>query len=759
LTTGRKPAARRQRRQRKLAPVRAGGSQDPGRRDRLRPVPVAPPGDLARLPGARRAALPDFVSPQLALLVAAPPLGDEWLHELKFDGYRILCQVAQGRTRLLSRNGNDWTSRFAEVASAAADLSAREALIDGEVAVLRPDGTTSFNALQNVLEGGVAGEVVYFVFDLVHRDGVDLRGVRLEDRKAALAALVTPGATGVLRYSEHAIGDGDAFYRAACRRGLEGVVSKRRDAPYQSRRNSTWLKTKCLREQEFVIGGFTEPEGARVGLGALLLGVYEGERLRYVGRVGTGFSSAGAQALRRQLDRLIQAQSPFADHVTGVRRVHWVRPALVAEVAFTEWTPDARLRHPSFKGIREDKDPAEIVRERPRSPAAAGVSPSTAGRQPGPGEPGPGARDPSTPPSGTRGRPRSGEAGRGSRQRRKGSTGERVGSAGTTRHPISGGASRGRAGAVTPDRGPEGAGGKAARVAGVTITHPTRVVYPGQGLTKLKLAQFYESIAKWILPHLRGRPTALVRCPEGLRKACFYQKHSGTWAHEALRRVQIQERRKVGEYLIADDLRGLIGLVQMGILEIHTWNARVDRLEQPDRVVIDLDPDPSVPWNDVVAAARLVREGLAGLGLESFVKTTGGKGLHVVAPLVPGPGWDECAAFARAVAESLVQHDARRFVATAAKAARKGRIFVDYLRNVRGATSIAAYSTRARPGAPVSTPLGWDELDVSLRSDAFSVSNLPQRLAGLKRDPWARYWTLRQRLPAVRGEVRGGRGP
>jgi bifunctional non-homologous end joining protein LigD len=728
------------------------------------------------LPGARRAALPAFVAPQLALLVAAPPEGDEWLHEIKFDGYRILCRVAQGRTRLLSRNGNNWTTRFAEVASAAADLSAREALIDGEVAVLRPDGTTSFNALQNLLEAGVAGKVIYFVFDLLHRDGVDLRGVRLEDRKAALAALVPPGANGVLRYSEHTIGGGDAYFRAACGLGLEGVISKRRDAPYQSRRDPAWLKTKCLREQEFVIGGFTEPEGARVGLGALLLGVYEDGRLRYVGRVGTGFSSASAQALRRQLDRLIQPQSPFADHVTGVPRAHWVRPALVAEVAFTEWTPDGRLRHPSFKGIRQDKDPGDIVRERPLTPAPSGASPSAAGRQPAQafpdhgapaqtapaqGAPGQGAWGQGTRGEGTRGqgasdqgaagRPGSGEAGRDPVQRRKVGSRGSVGSAGKVRRRPSGGASRERAGADTPGEPP--------LVAGVTITHPSRVVYPGQGLTKLELAQFYESVAEWILPHLHGRPTALVRCPEGLRKACFYQKHSGSWAHEALRRVHIQERHKVGEYLIVDDLAGLIGLVQMGILEIHTWNARADRLEQPDRVVIDLDPDPSVPWTDVLAAARLVREGLGRLGLESFVKTTGGKGLHVVAPLVRGPGWDECAAFARAVAESLVRHDARRFVATAAKAARKGRIFVDYLRNVRGATSIAAYSTRALPGAPVSTPLGWDELDPALRSDAFGVANLRQRLAGLKRDPWARYWTLRQRLPGLRGEMRGAKQP
>ena len=371
---------------------RTSGRGPAARRPRPRREPRR--SDLAAVPGASRSALPAFVAPQLATLVSAAPAGDEWLHELKVDGYRILCRIARGRSQLLSRNGNDWTTRFAPVASAAAGLSMREGLLDGEVAVLRPDGTTSFNALQNLLEGRATGELVYVVFDLLHRDGVDLRGAGLEARKRALAAVVPPGARGVVRYSEHTVGGGDVFFRAACGLGLEGIVSKRRDASYRSGRDTTWLKTKCLREQEFVIGGFTEPEGARVGLGALLLGVHEDGRLRYVGRVGTGFSTSTAQALRRQLDRLARAQSPFGDRTTGVPRPRWVRPALVAEVAFTEWTPDGRLRHPSFKGIRQDKSPADIVRERPVAPAIASARPRTRGRQPG--QRAPGARVPRT---------------------------------------------------------------------------------------------------------------------------------------------------------------------------------------------------------------------------------------------------------------------------------------------------------------------------------------------------------------------------
>jgi bifunctional non-homologous end joining protein LigD len=391
-TTGRGPTARgrsRPLRAPDLARARAGGGPGTGWSAPRPPEADRVPANLAELAGARRAALPTFVAPQLALLVSAPPAGDQWLHELKFDGYRILCRVAQGQSRLLSRRGNDWTMRFTAVARAAADLPVREALLDGEVAVLQPDGTTSFNALQNLLERGEAGELVYFVFDLLHQDGVDLRAAPLEARKAVLAALVPAGAGGVLRYSEHAVGGGDAFFQAACRLGLEGIISKRRDAPYRSRRDGAWLKTKCLHEQEFVIGGYTDPEGARVGLGALLLGVHDGGGLRYVGRVGTGFSAASARALRRQLGRLVSAQCPFADRVTGVPRPRWVRPSLVAEVAFTEWTPDGRLRHPSFKGIRQDKDPAEVVRERPGAPSTAGAPSRTAGRSSRQGAPRP----------------------------------------------------------------------------------------------------------------------------------------------------------------------------------------------------------------------------------------------------------------------------------------------------------------------------------------------------------------------------------
>lgn len=318
--------------------------------------------------GAKTASLPRFVAPQLATLVASPPSGDAWLHEMKFDGYRILCRIDRGRVTLSSRNAKDWTARFPQVAEAAAGLPVRQAYLDGEVAMLLPNGTTSFQSLQNATTTGAAGQVVYFVFDLLHLDGQDLTGASLAARKAALGRLFGRRRSGALRYSDHVAGHGDAFFRQACRRSLEGIVSKRGDAPYESGRGRGWLKVKCIQEQEFVIGGFTEPRGSRAGLGALLVGVHDGSgRLAYAGRVGTGFTEASARSLRERLDRLRAPRSPFLGRVPGAADALWVKPALVGQVAFTEWTADGRLRHPAFKGLREDKPTADVVRERPAS--------------------------------------------------------------------------------------------------------------------------------------------------------------------------------------------------------------------------------------------------------------------------------------------------------------------------------------------------------------------------------------------------------
>ncbi|PWU24491.1 MAG: DNA ligase D [Candidatus Rokuibacteriota bacterium] len=650
----------------------------PGRRNRASAALSAP--------SAPRSALPTRIAPQLATLVSEPPPGDDWLHELKYDGYRIVARLDRGRVTLLSRAGRDWTDHFPAVAEAVARLPGEQAVLDGEVAVFTPAGTTSFQALQNVLSGERRGQLAYIAFDLLHLDGRDLSGAPLEDRKALLKQLLHGAGdrSGTLRYSDHVIGDGARFRDHACRLGLEGIVSKRRDAPYRGGRGRDWLKVKCLKAQEVVIGGFTEPEGSRIGIGALLAGAYEDGRLVYLGKVGTGFTQKSLSQLKTRLAALEQVESPFATPPTGVGRTHWVKPELVAQVVFGEWTDDGRMRHPSFQGLREDKPAREVVREHPAPLDAV-------------------ANDP--PP-------------------------------------------RARRAARSSTQSPAARTQSVAEVAGVRLTHPERVLYPRHGTTKRDLARFYESIADWILPHLKDRPTSLVRCPEGVDGECFYQKHIGYWAPDSVRRVRIKERTKVGEYLVVDSLPALIGLVQIGILEIHTWNSVVKRLERPDRLVLDLDPGPGVEWRRVVEAARLIRARLEDVGCVSFVKTTGGKGLHVVAPFSPGPSWEESAAFARTLALHISRENPREYVARMAKAERTGKIFIDYLRNVRGATSVAAYSTRAKPDAPVSVPLDWDELGPRLRSNHYTIANLPRRLATLTRDPWARYFTLRQKLPS-----------
>jgi bifunctional non-homologous end joining protein LigD len=640
-----------------------------------------------------KAALPDFVRPQLATLVQAAPRGDQWLHEIKLDGYRVMARIDRGSIRLLTRSGQDWTARFRGVAAAAAKLKADRALLDGEVVVLDTRGVSHFQFLQEALSLKRTGDLVYFAFDLLHLDGRDLRDLPLSERKALLARLLR-GSGQTIRYSEHVEGRGGTFYDRACRMGLEGIVSKQKDAPYRSGRGSAWVKVKCVTSQEFVIVGFTDPKGTRAGFGALLLGVHDkGGALTYVGRVGTGFDDRSLKALHAKLKALEQERSPLRSRPPGsTRGVHWVEPKLVADVAFTNWTRDGILRHPAFHGLREDKPAREVVRERPRLPAAA--ESSSHGRR-------------------------------------------RVRTRGPIRH-----STRAASSAFVSASG--------VTIAGVTLTHPNRVLYPGQGITKQDLAAFYEEIGDWILPHVVERPLSLVRCPAGQGTACFYQKHVGPEASDHIEGVRVKGKGGVRTYAYIEDLAGLVSLVQMGVLELHPWGSRVGDLEHPDRITLDLDPAPGVPWKRVIATARQLRSLLSELRLKSFVKTTGGKGLHVVVPLAPKESWDTVKAFARGVADAMAQRAPKEYTASLSKASRTGKIFIDYLRNSQGATAVAAYSTRALPGAPVATPIAWDELGVDLRSDRFTVRDLPRRLVALRKDPWEGFLKSRQTLPQAR---------
>jgi bifunctional non-homologous end joining protein LigD len=478
-------------------------------------------------------------------------------------------------------------------------------------------------------------------------------------------------APAAVQYSEHFAVPGPAFLQNVGELGLEGMISKRADLPYRGGRGPAWQKIKCMRRQEMVIGGFTDPEGSRQGFGALLLGVYEPDgRLAYSGKVGTGFSDASLAALSRSLSAIAQKESPFHNPPRGAeaRRAHWVRPVMVAEVSFAEWTDDGTLRHPSFLGLRADKRAADVVREHPE----------ISNESDAPDEP----------------QPRRSQA--------------------KTR--------------AVADKN---------AVAGIVVSNPDKKLYPEAAVTKRDLALYYAAVGEWMLPHVRGRPLTLLRCPNGWNDECFYQKKAEGGVNEAISRVEIENGDgSVSLYMMADSVPAIVALLQMGVLEMHPWGSRAPRLGLPDRIIFDLDPDDAVEWEDLRQAALLVKTLLENIGLAPFLKTTGGKGLHVVAPIEPVVGWEQVKGFTKAVAEFLERTFPDRFTSKLLKISRRGKIFIDYLRNGEGATAVAAYSTRARANAPVSAPVAWDELSADLRFDRFNVGNMPKRLKKVKVDPW-----------------------
>ena len=637
------------------------------------------PEDAAKLPGARAVGLPRSFKPQLATLSAEAPRGDQWLHELKFDGYRMLAVVSNGKCRVITRKGNDWTARFRSIAGAIESLGIDRAILDGEIVSLNEKGISDFQQLQNQLKRGDDATLAYYLFDIPYFDGYDLTGAPLIERKNFLERLLAaqPVATqATLRYSEHIEGEGAEVLYQACGGGLEGIVSKRVDSKYQQARSPAWLKSKCTKRQEFVIGGYTEPSGARSHFGALLLGYYVSEgQLKYAGKVGTGFTAQSLRDIYRELKPRTIAKPAFVDPPRGydARGVTWIKPDLVGEVEFTEWTGVGQLRHPSFQGLREDKSPTSITREEPQ------VTPAK----------------------------------RTSRARRTSTT------ATTAADAI---------------------------VAGVQISHPDRIVYPGYGVTKLDLARYYESVAEWVMPYVERRPLTLVRCPDGQARPCFYQKHINATMPKDVHGVKIKEKDGTDTYLAVGNITGVVSLVQMGVLEFHPWPAREDKVERPDMLVFDLDPAEDIEWKAVVQSAKDVRDCLDMVGLQSFLRTSGGKGLHIAAPLSRRNTWDELKEFARGVADTMMRAAPDRYVVNMSKAKRRGKIFVDYLRNQRGATAVASYSTRARPGAPIATPLAWEELSTKLKPNMYTVENIHQRLAKGFKDPWKDFFKLKQSI-------------
>ncbi|MBI3704649.1 MAG: DNA ligase D [Rhizobiales bacterium] len=632
-------------------------------------------------------ALPPFVAPCLATLADKAPDSGNWIHEIKFDGYRLQARLEHGKVKLLTRKGLDWTRKFPSIAAAIAKLAAKTALIDGELVAEGEDGISSFSLLQQALKSGRDSRMAFYLFDLLYLDGDDLRPLPLQTRKAALAKLLARAPEkGVLRLSESINEPGSTLLKHACKLGLEGIVSKRSDAAYRSGRGHDWIKTKCADRQEFVVAGFAPSTNDAHSVGALVLGVYNDGELRYAGRTGTGFTHDSARELYRKLNALKLDKPAFTTlpkEERGVRTPVWVSPKLVAEVDFHGWTHGDRVRQASFQGLREDKPARDVVRE-VRAIAATNTGASAKRRSP----------------------------------------------------PI----------AKITNKTPNKTTNKAsAKIGGVTFSHPDRVYWQDAGVSKRDLAEYYQAVWQWMRPHVAGRPIALLRCPDGVDGQCFFQKHASAGiATEHLHQVS----EKGGKIISIDDLDGLLALVQAGVLEIHTRGSTVDDRERADRLVFDLDPGPGTNWRDVVAAAREVRDRLAQLKLKSFVKTTGGKGLHVVLPIKPTP-WDEAKEFAQALAAVMAHEAPERYIATASKAKRAKRIFIDYLRNSREATAVAPYSTRARPGAAVSTPVQWSELGSLKSASQYTVKNLKVRLARLRKDPWANIGRVRQKLPKL----------
>jgi bifunctional non-homologous end joining protein LigD len=672
-----------------------------------------------------RAELPEFVEPQLATLVKEAPEGDEWLHEIKLDGYRILARLDGGKVQLASRRGNDWTVRMPSIASALGRVPVPSALLDGEVVVLGENGVSNFQRLQNSMDAGRDRDCVYYVFDAPFLDGYDLRQMPLVERKVLLSGLIERANNPRVRYSDHVAGGGPRFFARACELGLEGIISKRADSAYTSTRGRSWLKVKCLSLQEFVVGGFTQPEGSRQHLGALLVGVRDKGKLVYAGKVGTGFTQASLADLAARLEPLTRDEPPFSNPPKGAERrgVHWVEPSVVVQVAFVERTEDGMIRHASFQGLREDKAPADVELERPA--------------------PGPGARKSTKPAkvaqakvTKTKGKKSTAKAGTAT-----------PGKAKATKAAATKAAKTAGSGAAPKRPSTKAAPRLELDVSRIEITHPDRVVYPDQGLTKSDLMLHYTRVAPFMLPHVIDRPLMLVRCPAGEGEQCFHQKHPSAGMPKAVQQVMVPQKKGPEANLMIRDVEGLLGLVQMGALEIHTWGCRAEKLDCPDQLVFDLDPDVGLPWERVVEAAQTLRTRLDAVGLTGFVKLTGGKGLHVVIPVEPSTPWDVAKQWSKQLADAMVNAEPDKYLATMTKQKRKGKLFLDYFRNGIGATAVCAFSTRARAGAPVSVTITWEELEDGIQANAFNVKNLPQRLDALRQDPWEGFDDARAPIP------------
>ena len=641
---------------------------------------VTPKAASAQLTGAHKANLPDLLKPELATLVEKAP-GGQWSYEIKFDGYRIMARIDHGEVKLLTRNGHDWTHKLPAQAEALTALGLESAWLDGEMVVANEQGVPDFQALQNAFESGRSGAIVYYLFDMPYLNGVDLREVPVEERRVALATVLNSNKDPLLRFSESLAEEPEALLNSACQMQMEGLIGKRLGSPYVSRRSSDWIKLKCKHRQEFVVVGYTDPKGSRNAFGALLLGLHDRDsgELRYAGKVGTGFNETTLKSIHEQLKPLQVKKPSVVNPPTGfdAKGVHWLKPVLLAEIAFAEMTKDGSVRHAVFHGLRDDKPAKNITEERAKvvktqaKKTAASAEKKTA--QTAPSQIGLGA-------------------------------------------------------------------GK------VRITHPDRVIDASSGTTKVQLAEYYASVAQWILPELKDRPVALVRAPDGITGELFFQKNA---ERLAIPGITTLDKELTGQpVMIINNAEALIGAVQMSTVELHTWNATSDNLDKPDRFVLDLDPDPALPWKSMVEATQLTLSVLDELGLKAFLKTSGGKGIHLVVPLTRKLGWDEVKDFSHAIVSHMAKLLPERFSAVSGPKNRVGRIFIDYLRNGLGATTICAYAVRTREGLPVSVPIFREEVAELKGGNQWNIHTLHERLAEVGDEPWKDLKKTRQSITA-----------
>ena len=656
---------------------RSGKSAQPKTGEKA-PAPPAKPR-TTQLDNAHPSDLPDSLKPELATLVDSAPDGD-WRYEIKFDGYRIMARVDQGKVQFFTRNGHDWTHKLPRQAEAIAGLALESGWLDGEMVVANEQGVPDFQALQNAFELGRSGNIIFYLFDMPFLNGMDLREVPVEQRREALTKVLERSEDEVLRYSEDFAETPEALLNSACQMQMEGLIGKRVGSPYVSRRSGDWIKLKCKRRQEFVVVGYTEPKGSRSKFGALLLGLHDVDsgELKYAGKVGTGFNQVTLNTIYEQLTPLEAKKPAVVNPPTGfeAKDVHWLKPSLLAEVAFAEITKDGSVRHAVFQGLRNDKPAKSIIEERP-APAPEVE--------------------------------RKSEENQSTEVKAK----RKAGDDGSTK---------------------------------IRLTHPQRVIDPSSGSTKRDLADYYIGISDWLLPQLLNRPVALVRAPDGIGGELFFQKNA---ERLAIPGIEIIGKEETGHpVMLINNIEALIGAVQMSTIELHTWNAVSKDLHRPDRFILDLDPDPALPWKSMVEATQLTLTVLDELGLKSFLKTSGGKGIHIVVPLTPKADWDTVKSFSHSIVKHIANLLPDRFSAVSGPKNRVGRIFIDYLRNGLGATTICAYSARTRDGLPVSVPIFRDELKEIKGANVWNIQNLHQRLGELDVDPWADMPKTKQTITA-----------